>query len=130
MTAISILMTIVAMATAGSPGLGEVFSLRVGDSVSIEGTDLRLRFTEVASDSRCPKDASCFVAGHAQVVVNAELERESLKMVFRVPPAGSDSQKFARFNVTIITLDPQTTSTRRIEAADYVAKMKVTAAKP
>lgn len=130
MAAIYLLASILAMAASGSPALGEAFSLRVGESVSIEGTDLGLRFTEVARDSRCPRDANCIVAGEAHVVVNAVLESENVEILFQVPPAGSDAQKLARFTLTVIALEPQAGSTRRIETADYMAKMVVTAGSP
>ena len=127
MTMTFLLVSILAMTSSGSPGLGEPFSLRVGESLRIEGTGLGLRFTEVARDSRCPKDANCIVAGEARVVIEAELEAESATILFRVPPAGGDTQKFQRFILTVTALEPQTESTRRIDAADYVATMVVTA---
>lgn len=125
-----LLVSMLAMAAGGSPALGEAFSLRVGESMSIEGTGLGLRFAEVPRDSRCPRDASCIVAGEAHVVVEAELESESVNVLFRVPPAGSDTQKHGRFTLTVTALEPQTESTRRIETSDYVAKMVVTVASP
>lgn len=125
-----LLASILAIAASGSPGLGEAFLLRVGESVSIEGAGLGLRFTDVPSDSRCPRNAFCVVAGEAHVVVEAEFESESVTILFRVPPAGSDTQRLARFTLTVTALEPQTDSNRRIEASDYVATMVVTTGRP
>lgn len=125
-----LLVSIFAMLASESPTLGEPFSLRVGESLSIAGAGLGLRFTEVARDSRCPTDAACIVAGEAHVVVEAELESERERLLFRVPPAGSDARKLARFTLAVTALEPQTVSTRRIETSDYIATMVVTAGSP
>ncbi len=130
MTLTYLLASILAMAASPSPALGEAFPLRVGESLRIEGTDLGLRFTEVARDSRCPTDASCIVAGEAQMVVEAVLDSETVEILFRVPPAGSDAQKLAGFTLAVTALEPQTLSTRRIDSSDYVATMVVTARSP
>ncbi len=127
MATVFLLVSVLAMVASESPALGEPFSLRVGESLSIKGTDLRLRFAGVTSDSRCPMDVDCIVAGEANVVVEAVREAESVELLFRVPPAGGHTQKLARFTVTITALEPQTVSTRRIETSDYVATMVVTA---
>jgi hypothetical protein len=50
--------------------LDEPFSLGPGESASIAGEDMTLRFVEVLNDSRCPEGAVCIWAGE----VSARLE--------------------------------------------------------
>lgn len=43
--------------------LGEEFSLSIGQSASIQGEYLEIKFLEVTEDSRCARDVTCIQAG-------------------------------------------------------------------
>lgn len=106
--------------------LEEPFSLRVGESARLDDTNLTLTFTGVTGDSRCPKDVVCVWAGEATVVLEAQMgDGETAKVTFKVPPGGSSTNEFQDFTLTVMELQPQTVSTKRIEATDYVAKILV-----
>ena len=70
-----------AIACAGNPAqpsplpLGEPFELRLGERAAIAG-DVSLLFVDVASDSRCPIDATCVSAGEALADVLFMVRRE------------------------------------------------------
>ena len=49
--------------------LDQAFTLRGGQQAVISGENLRLRFTEVLEDSRCPKQVECFWTGQARIAV-------------------------------------------------------------
>ncbi len=53
-------------------GLDQEFVLHGGQEVTIRGADLRLRFTDVLEDSRCPTEVECFWTGQARIAVDAE----------------------------------------------------------
>ena len=122
-----LLATLLALAAGSDPGLDEPFSMKIGETMSLEGAGLELRFLDVPRDSRCPLDVSCIVAGEAHVVIQAVTEAGSSELVFKLPPKGSDEQVFEGFLVTIRALEPQTEETRPIAAADFVATLVVTA---
>ncbi len=107
-------------------GIDESFSLAVGETVAVEGSDLSLSFVEVERDSRCPKDVSCIVAGEAVVVFVARVGGEDSELMFKVPPGGKDEQAFGGFTIAIVKLEPETNSTKKIDASDYVANVVVT----
>jgi hypothetical protein len=46
-------------------GLGEEFSLAIGQNASITGEDLEVTFLDVVEDSRCPRDVVCVWEGRA-----------------------------------------------------------------
>lgn len=117
---------LLALAAGSDPGLDQPFSLKIGESMSLKAAGLELRFLDVPRDSRCPLDVSCFVAGEAQVVIQAVTEESSSELVFKLPPKGSDSLAFEGFRVTVKALEPQTEETRPIAAADFVATLVVT----
>lgn len=49
--------------------LDEEFSLRIGQTASIAGENLKIRFDEVVEDSRCPKGVTCIWAGRVSCIV-------------------------------------------------------------
>ena len=48
---------------------GSSFSLPLGKTAVLKGTDTRLTFKEVSQDSRCPTDVVCVWAGDATIAV-------------------------------------------------------------
>jgi hypothetical protein len=52
-------------------GLDQEFVLHGGQQVAIRDADLRLRFTDVLEDSRCPTAVLCFLTGQARIAVLA-----------------------------------------------------------
>ena len=117
---------LLALAAGSDPGLDQPFSLKIGESMSLDAAGLELRFLDVPRDSRCPLDVSCLVAGEAQVVIQAVTGEDSSELVFKLPPKGSDAQVFGGFLVTVKALEPQTEEARPIAAADFVATLVVT----
>lgn len=59
--------------------LGQQFNLSLGETASINGEQLKIKFVEVVSDSRCPKNAVCIWAGE----VNCTVEITYLQSVNR-----------------------------------------------
>src|ERR1700712_3757212 len=62
----------VARADPSEYGLNEPFALAGGQEAEIRAVGLRLRFTEVLEDSRCPKLVACFWSGQARIAVVVE----------------------------------------------------------
>ena len=56
---------------------GEEFILRIGQSVVIKGEDLKITFSEVSGDNRCPADAICIQAG--EVTCRMEIGEDGQK---------------------------------------------------
>lgn len=65
--------------------LGEEFSLRIGQTASIEEENLEIRFCEVVEDSRCPKNVTCVWAGRVSCIVGVSDSGSSYKMVLTEP---------------------------------------------
>lgn len=101
------------------------FVLKVGETERLEGGVLTLSFNEVTSDSRCPRDVVCIVAGEATVVFRAASKRREATLTFRIPPDGSDVTEFDDFRITIRTLQPEPESGKTIDPGDYTADVLV-----
>jgi hypothetical protein len=119
------LASLLALSQASAP-LGEPFTIGLGETASIDSTDLSLSFVAVTGDSRCPRDVNCVVAGEAVVVFDARSGDALTELTFRVPPGGDDEQKLDGLTIRILGLEPEADTARKIDAGDYVAKVIVT----
>jgi hypothetical protein len=93
----------------------------VGETVELGNGDLALTFEKVESDSRCPKDVLCVVAGKADVVFTVRSSSQERTLLFEVPPDGSDTKGEGNYTITVESLEPQTQSGETIEQDEYVA---------
>ena len=105
---------------------GESFTLRVGESATIEGAALQVGFLEVAGDSRCPKGERCVWEGDA--IVRVWLQSEAGARQTRELHTASreqDSAGGSAYDVRLLRLDPQPVAGKPIEQRDYVATLQV-----
>ena len=120
------MMAHIVLGTACAVSLGEEFSLRPGESESVDEDSLALTFVEVARDNRCAKDVQCIVAGEAVAIFRAETsDGASADLTFEVQPGGSAQQPFEGYTITVVSVDPQTHSKRRIQPEDYIVRVLV-----
>ena len=49
--------------------VGEVFRLRIGETVGVSGEDLVVTYVQLLSDNRCSPGVQCIVAGNARITV-------------------------------------------------------------
>lgn len=60
--------------------LGQAFSLRVGESATLVGEGLSVKFVEVLGDSRCPPNVQCFWAGNARIAIEVAQHGSSSRL--------------------------------------------------
>ena len=53
-------------------GLGQEVELQIGQTVSIEEEQIRIKFVEVVSDSRCPEGATCIWQGEVTCILEID----------------------------------------------------------
>lgn len=109
----------------------ESFTLAPGESVEIEGADLRVRFLEVRGDSRCPADVECVWEGDAEVVV--ETVREGLSRVWHLHTAGekaggSPSAEVGEHVLRLVGVAPQPRTDGPIAQREYRVTFRVVTA--
>jgi hypothetical protein len=133
--------------------LSQPFELRVGQEASVEG-DVRVIFSEVLSDSRCPMNAFCVAKG--EVTVRVIVYYRDAPTSTRVPglslplsgtivsgtstcsskpggiecvvhtPSGQVTIRTPEYTVALVQLMPYPRSAQPIKPADYVATFSVT----
>lgn len=91
-------------------GLDQEFALHGGQQVTIRSADLRLRFTDVLEDSRCPTEVECFWTGQARITVDAALGQDApTSLEFNTNPApgqGKLTNIVGGYTIELKTLDP------------------------
>ncbi len=111
--------------------LNQAFVLGGGRQASINGEDLRLRFTDVLEDSRCPERVQCVWTGQARVAILVQPDgRKPTTLEFNTNPAPGQTVSTGRvgdYTVAMQSLDPHPqTPDDPIALAEYRATLTVT----
>jgi hypothetical protein len=106
--------------------LGQEFTLPVGQTASLEGESLSIRFVEVISDSRCPEGVECVWAGEAQCRLRLTVAGSPAEMIV-VQPGGDVGAKeyFIQYKIDFL-LEPYPQEGQPIAPSDYQLIMTVT----
>jgi hypothetical protein len=105
--------------------LGTPFDMKIGTTAVVPG-GLAIRFDAVASDSRCPINATCVHAGEAVVVMTfAERSRTRVQRELRTTPNGSQVTH-ADYTISLMELQPYPFAGHPTPQSDYVATVTVT----
>jgi hypothetical protein len=105
---------------------GSEFQLRAGETATVEGTPLAVRFDLVANDSRCPADAICVTLGDASVVLSvSDSGRPPASLTLRTAPGEGRRAAVGAWVLTLTRLDPYPYASRPIEPSDYQAWLRV-----
>ncbi len=86
--------------------LDQQFALGGGQEAVISGQNLRLRFTDVLEDSRCPTEVDCFWTGQARIAVAVHPAGSSPTTVdFNTNPAPGQNVQTAKVGDNTISLE-------------------------
>jgi hypothetical protein len=110
--------------------LNEAFTLRGGQEAATSDENLRLRFTDVLEDSRCPKQVECFWTGQARMAILVRpAGREPTTTEFNTNPAPGQNIQTARvgeYTINLQSLDPYPQTIDESTALeDYTATLLV-----
>lgn len=128
---ILLLITILPLTTACSEttkvSLGEEVSLIIGQSASIKGEELQIRFIEVVGDSRCPRGVTCIWAGEVKCIVEIT-HRDSLQRVTLTEPGLTSwppTESFKQYQIAF-HVEPYPEAGIDIAPDEYRLLLKVT----
>src|SRR6185295_14506969 len=82
------------------------FTLSPGETASIEGRGVKLRFESVTGDSRCPGDAVCITGGDAIVKVTGSGDGGTLSLELHTGDSSRASVTYGSVKVTLVELQP------------------------
>jgi hypothetical protein len=130
-SSLAVLTLAVSAACANNPAgssvpTGREFRVRVGESATIQGTDLGLRFERVANDSRCPADAICVTLGDAVAVFSVTRGgRPAGSLSLHTEPGAGQRATVGEWTLTLTRLDPYPYASRPIAPSDYRASLRI-----
>lgn len=85
--------------------LGQEFELGGAQEAVFSGEDLRVRFSELLEDSRCPTEVECFWTGQARIaVIVDQTGRPSETAYFNTNPAPGENMQTVRAGDYVIEL--------------------------
>jgi hypothetical protein len=90
--------------------LGQEFTVGGGQEAVFDGDDLRVRFSELLEDSRCPTEVECFWTGQARIAVVVQaVGKPSATAYFNTNPAPGETVNSVRagdYTVELTKLEP------------------------
>lgn len=100
--------------------LGQPFTLPVGATARLDNSALRVGFTSVSSDSRCPKGTQCVWAGDAvaQVWLQRGADARQPLALHTAAGAGQSAQALGH-GLRLLQLAPEPVANRPTAPADY-----------
>jgi hypothetical protein len=110
---------------APSVPLDRQFTLAAGESASVAGTPLRIRFIRVSGDSRCPADALCIQGGDALVHIRAESGTGPAEYELHTGDSSRAAVSHAGYRIELAMLQPYPFSSRTIQPGEYRATLNV-----
>lgn len=111
-------------ATAPRGPVNAEVTLAPGETASIEGAGLRLRFEGVTGDSRCPADAVCVLGGDA--IVRIVVNPGSGERGYDLHTGSMAPVQHEDLTIALVRLEPYPFSSRTIRPEEYRATLRVT----
>jgi hypothetical protein len=104
------------------PDRNQTVTLRVGRQATLKSEGLRIKFVEVAEDSRCPVNVTCVWAGNAKVQIEIRSGHGD-SQTLTLNTAGSatlpSETQYPYYQLRLVNLSPRPRSNRKIAAHDY-----------
>jgi len=114
-----------------SARLGQNVDIRLGETVTVVGEPLTVKFEQVVEDSRCPANATCIWAGRTVIQValrNDKSDRSTLNLPAGPDAAGEEATGegvFRKYRIRLVRLLPAPVDGSRISPDRYVATVNV-----
>ncbi len=123
------LMTVLACTTKTSEvtaNLGQGFTLKVGQTASIAGEDLKIKFVQVVTDSRCPTGATCIWAGEASCLLEVTLSGSTKQVIITQPGLSKAPSQSEFSNYTLsYNIQPYPVLNKQVDKSQYTLSLRV-----
>ena len=123
---LSTIFLVVAGCSSNAISLGQEFSLRIGESASIRGEELKVKFLEVTEDSRCPTGVVCIWEGRVSGLVEITY-REAIHSVVLTEPGSTSWPSEITFEEYKIAyhVEPYPQAGTEIATEEYRLELKI-----
>lgn len=103
--------------------LDEPFQLKINQTAFIKNENIKIFFSNVTQDSRCPSDVECIWPGQVTILINILKNFQSLGE-FNLTIAGESDEiaiiEFDLYSIKMIKVEPYPISTQEIKLSDYI----------
>ena len=99
--------------------------LAPGETQTVTGSTLRVRFDAVLNDSRCPGDALCILGGDAIVQITI-LPDGSTAAIYELHTGDMQPAHYNNVTITLVQLVPYPFVSNPIDPRAYRAKLRLT----
>jgi hypothetical protein len=107
-------------------GVGEIFTIGVGQSARINGEDMEITFDEVIGDSRCPKNVTCVWAGVASSRVTIIHKGVNYSLALNQPGLTEQAKEIFIDYTLNYSLNPYPIAGKEISHKDYRLTISLT----
>ena len=107
--------------------LNDFFELKMNQSVVVADNDLKLTFTGVAEDSRCPKFTNCIQEGQVKITVSTAIagKGQVVEIIRHPSDTGPNTATVGKFKIQLYDVMPYPESGKKINPTDYTARIAV-----
>ena len=105
--------------------LNQEFKIRFGESVSIGNKGLKISFSDVAEDSRCPQGVQCIWAGNGKVILKVRKSRKPSAEMSLNTTFDTKQDVYQGYEVKLVSLNPYPKKDHNIKKEEYVATLVV-----
>jgi hypothetical protein len=109
--------------TVSQEELGRSFSMKIGESIAVG--ELRLTFSSVEGDSRCPTDAVCVWAGDGEIALRIQ-QGNKVAVAALHTTLEPKKTEWDGYTIALVSLTPERKANAPVSSADYRAEVLVT----
>lgn len=102
------------------------FGLNADSEVLVKEAGLKLRFTGLVEDSRCPEGVDCIWAGNGKISLTVKRGKHKSVSFELNTMTEPKSFTYENYEITLVKLAPYPKKDITIKRQDYVATLKVT----
>jgi hypothetical protein len=106
--------------------LGQEFNIKNGGQVIVNGENLRITFSSVSADSRCPTGAQCVWAGNAAIAVEIAKKKKKQTVVTLNTSSEPKEVAYKRYKIRLVALSPHPKVNETIDQKEYEATFLIT----
>ena len=107
-----------------TPAAASDLRVEVGGTVVVEDGALEITFTEVASDSRCPRGETCIWEGDAVVRLAVRSGADNGALELHTSSRSARAAGFAGWSIELVALEPEPVAGKPVPPA-HVATLRV-----
>jgi hypothetical protein len=105
--------------------LNEEFEIKIGQQVLIRDEGLKVSFSYVAEDSRCPEGVQCIQAGNGKIVLSLSKKGKRSGKITLNTMRDPKHDAYREYDVKLVGLNPYPKKDAHIKKKEYVATLVV-----